>query len=193
MIVDEESSFANRVEKTIWADVLDSPRPSIPLLAHYTSLEVAEKILGGGEIWFSNPRNMNDWDELRLGVDQLQLLARIQFDCHLGSGSRTVEDFLGNLLYNIEQRLQEFEKFGAKDTYVLCFSEHVAEDYDGRLSMWRGYGNGGSGAAIVFDGSAIPLIDGHPLVVMPVSYEPGERREEMILELLNRATRLANE
>ena len=37
------------------------------------------------------------------------------------------------------------------DTYVFCLSEHAKDDTDGLLSMWRGYGGNGNGAAIVFD------------------------------------------
>jgi hypothetical protein len=41
------------------------------------------------------------------------------------------------------------------DTYVLCLSEHNPADVDGVLSMWRGYGGNGDGAAIVLDSSKI--------------------------------------
>jgi hypothetical protein len=39
-----------------------------PLLAHYTSVEVLEKIIQNKEIWFSNPLFMNDWEEMRFGM-----------------------------------------------------------------------------------------------------------------------------
>jgi hypothetical protein len=39
-----------------------------PLLAHYTSLEVLEKIMTTNEIWFSNPLFMNDLQEVRFGM-----------------------------------------------------------------------------------------------------------------------------
>jgi hypothetical protein len=38
------------------------------LLAHYTSIDVIEKILRSEEIWFSNPLFMNDLDEMRFGM-----------------------------------------------------------------------------------------------------------------------------
>jgi hypothetical protein len=41
-----------------------------PLLAHYTSIDVVEKILRNEEIWFSNPLFMNDLEELRFGLFQ---------------------------------------------------------------------------------------------------------------------------
>ncbi len=39
-----------------------------PLLAHYTTIQVLEKILTTNELWFSNPLFMNDLEELRFGV-----------------------------------------------------------------------------------------------------------------------------
>ena len=39
-----------------------------PLLAHYTSLNVLEKIIQNGELWFSNPLFMNDMQEVRFGM-----------------------------------------------------------------------------------------------------------------------------
>jgi hypothetical protein len=39
-----------------------------PWLAHYTSIELAEKILRDEEVWFSNPLFMNDLEELRFGM-----------------------------------------------------------------------------------------------------------------------------
>jgi hypothetical protein len=39
-----------------------------PLLAHYTTIQVLEKILGNNEVWFSNPLFMNDMEEVRFGV-----------------------------------------------------------------------------------------------------------------------------
>src|SRR5580704_18086703 len=39
-----------------------------PLLAHYTTIQVLEKILMTNEIWFSNPLFMNDLEEVRFGI-----------------------------------------------------------------------------------------------------------------------------
>src|SRR6185437_16245190 len=39
-----------------------------PLFAHYTSIQVLEKILRDEEFWFSNPLFMNDLEEMRFGL-----------------------------------------------------------------------------------------------------------------------------
>jgi hypothetical protein len=41
-----------------------------PLLAHYTSIDVLEKIMKNDELWLSNPLFMNDLEEVRFGVQQ---------------------------------------------------------------------------------------------------------------------------
>jgi len=41
-----------------------------PLLAHYTTVQVLEKILTTNELWFSNPLFMNDLEEVRFGILQ---------------------------------------------------------------------------------------------------------------------------
>ena len=43
--------------------------PNLPAyLAHYTSLEVLEKIMNHDELWFSHPFFMNDLQEMRFGI-----------------------------------------------------------------------------------------------------------------------------
>mgnify|MGYP002777056180 CR=1 FL=1 len=186
-----DADLASTIKSTIWGDLLTADKKERPLLAHYTSMENAEKILTGGELWFSNPRNMNDWDEMRHGIELLQFLARTQFDRHLGTGSDSITKVLSALIANIEQCIKDFETYGAPDTYVFCFAEHEPDDNDGVLSMWRGYGNGGSGVAIVFDGTRVPEIEGHALVLFPVEYGSEADRRTYVERILDAATRLA--
>jgi hypothetical protein len=51
---------------------------------------------------------------------------------------------------------------------LFCLSEHAKDDTDGRLSMWRGYGGNGNGAAIVFDTAKIAAREESPLVIAHV-------------------------
>ena len=41
-----------------------------PLLAHYTSISGVEKILLSNELWFANPLNMNDREEVGFGIEE---------------------------------------------------------------------------------------------------------------------------
>ncbi len=49
---------------TNMATIADRPT----FLAHYTSLEVLEKIVQHDELWFSHPFFMNDLQEMRFGI-----------------------------------------------------------------------------------------------------------------------------
>ena len=69
------------------------------------------------------------------------------------------------------------------DTYVLCFSEHDPADNDGRLSMWRGYGGNGRGAAIVIDTAKFSTLPTSPLILAAVEYETTEGRQTWLADI----------
>ncbi len=149
----------------MWNDFHDEPVPA--LLAHYTSLDSIEKILRSGEFWLSNPLYMNDWEELRFGM-------------HAGAqalrGSQLLKDACETpaahdaLLSRFDRLFADFDNTHALDVYVLCLSAHEIEDTDGVLSMWRGYGAQGNGAALILDSAAFPKHDGLPLTLGRVMY-----------------------
>lgn len=72
-----------------------------PKLAHYTSIENIENILRTDETWFSNPLNMNDYEELRYVVleahkmfyENNQLRAAFKTPEHLSSFQSHFEDW----------------------------------------------------------------------------------------------------
>lgn len=144
-----------------------------PLLAHYTSLEVLEKILRTNEIWFSNPLFMNDLEEVRFGlvggVNKLKENDVVR--TALGTEDRHTA-FIEALDYYVNQ----FEQKHLLDTYIFCMSEHDPDDNDGMLSMWRGYGGNGRGGALVFDTSKLEIVEGSPLILAPVRYGSLEER-----------------
>jgi hypothetical protein len=61
------------------ATLTDKERPLY--LAHYTSLEVLEKIIQSNELWFSNPLFMNDHSEMRGGIfESMKVFREIEQD-----------------------------------------------------------------------------------------------------------------
>jgi hypothetical protein len=158
-----------------------------PLLAHYTSIEVVESVLTTNELWFSNPLLMNDLEEVQFSVEMaLQLVSsstEIQVAC------QSMERFanLSGAFRNCYTRLAHDHIY---NTYVLCFSEHTADDEDGLLSMWRGYGGEGSGAAIVFDTGKLDAISPSPLILGKVSYGTQGEREAWIKAIITQFARL---
>lgn len=138
-----------------------------PLLAHYTSLEVLEKILKTNEVWFSNPLFMNDLEEVRFGI--LNGVSRFK-------ESDSIKTALGTevrhkiFIDGLDHYINRFEQEHLLDTYVFCLSEHDPDNNDGLLSMWRGYGGNGKGAALVFDTSKLELVNDSPLIMAQVRY-----------------------
>ncbi len=146
-----------------------------PLIAHYTSLVNLEKILSNEEVWLSNPLFMNDLEEVRFGVNNGVNLVNNSDKIRIALVSDT----------RISSFYKEFDiAFGRYaedlvfDLYVMCFSRHDPKNTDGMLSMWRGYGSNGQGAALVIDTSKVTVEGKSPLAFAPVSYAtPDERRE----------------
>jgi hypothetical protein len=144
-----------------------------PLLAHYTSVAVLEAILRNDEVWLSNPLFMNDIEEVRFGINAAANLFLASPEIESACESKQRFDVLRggfNYWYNT------FANEHVLDTYVFCLSEHAKEDNDGVLSMWRGYGGNGSGAAIVFDTAKVAAREESPLIIANVHYGTAEQR-----------------
>lgn len=142
-----------------------------PLLAHYSTVGTVERIIASNEIWLSNPLFMNDVEEIRFGI--LEGFEKINQNASLKKLEGRLYE---SLMYHINTLHEDFINEGALDLYILCFTDHTPGDTDGRLSMWRAYGGGGDGAALVFDTSKL---DGHgdsPLILAKVHYGSNEAR-----------------
>lgn len=153
-----------------------------PKLAHYTSIDTVLEILKNNQLWFSNPLLMNDNEELRFGLDHgANLLNKSEILRQVLAGERYqkfVAYFNGYFKHFIDN--------AALDTYLFCFSEHGSEDTDGKLSMWRGYGADGRGAAIVFDTEGLLDMDNSALILARVDYRSTEERIEALKALIDR-------
>jgi len=174
----------------LWSD-LDSENSfpkKRPTLAHYTSISVLEKIMSGNEVWFSNPLYMNDMEEVRFGMmegERLFLMsADIEAACNDSNRYNVVRSTFGHLINDFSNKL-------AFDTYVFCMSEH--EKPDGLLSMWRGYGGNGAGAAIVIDTKQIDENEASPFIIDKVSYGSADERRSWIIEKITEFSRLLRE
>jgi hypothetical protein len=143
----------------------DRLRNDPPLLAHYTSVQVAEQIIKNEEIWLSHPFYMNDLEELRFGM----LQGIQQFPIFAQSAAATPAR-AQLLLNSFMQYVGHMNERTLVDTYVLCFCEHSPNDHDGALSMWRSYASQGHGIAIVFNTRNIPDPPQAPLRIAKVLY-----------------------
>jgi Protein of unknown function (DUF2971) len=152
-------------------------------LTHYTSIAVMEKIFRTNEIWFSNPLFMNDLQEMRFGLTEG---ARLFSDPELLKRAGTTEGRSAILQYSFSFYFDRSTNDKAIDTYVFCLSEHYKEDNDGLLSMWRGYGEHGSGVALVFNPANLNDVPESPLIVSKVSYGSDFSRRHGLKRILDR-------
>ena len=151
-----------------------------PLLAHYTTIENLKDIIESDEVWFSNPLFMNDFEEVRFGILEGARL----FRQHEGIKLACKNEFYDDLLIEFENQLEDFSNNHAFDIYVFCLSKHEYTDNDGLLSMWRGYGGNGNGAAIVIDLKKVNYVEDSPLVISKVTYGSEEERLKWIEDKL---------
>ncbi len=148
-----------------------------PLLAHYTSIETLERIVANNELWLSNPLFMNDIEELRFGI----LEGRWAFVNNEAVKGATGTAFRHKVLRDsFEACFHQFNTRHAFDVYVFCFSEHEPSDSDGLLSMWRGYGGNGNGAAIVLNTAKFDALGNSPIILANVHYGSAEKRRQWV-------------
>jgi Protein of unknown function (DUF2971) len=150
-----------------------------PLLAHYTSVDTLEKIARFDQIWLSNPLFMNDFEEVRFGVNEG--LDQVKSNDNLRNSIGSHEN-LNAFLQQYDSYYDQFADDHVVDTYVFCLCQHDENDNDGKLSMWRGYGASGSGACIVINSAKVPALENSPFIFAKVYYATREERKNKILE-----------
>lgn len=100
------------------------------LAYRYASQETFRKMIESHDLWFSDLRGMNDKDEYAAGFRIASEIVAREFPEH------------SDLLNEISP-----DRMGSAFTVLICC---LSMDGD-CLSMWRGYGDNGAGAAIGYD------------------------------------------
>lgn len=168
-------SLDAQVQSVMWSDLdaeNDFPAQR-PLLAHYTSVAVLDAMMTNNEIWFSNPLYMNDLEELRFGMVEGANAFRNSQEL---KGAFKDDQAFDAMMEHFNKLFEAFETKHAFDTYIMCLAKHAPANNDGLLSMWRGYGAGGSGVAIVFDSTKIAFSQASPFIIGAVKYGTREDR-----------------
>lgn len=168
-------SFDEKIQSVLWDDQdteNDFPAQR-PLLAHYTSVAVLDAMMGNNEIWFSNPLYMNDLEELRFGMVQGANAFRASQELKAAFQDESAFD---SMMEHFNNLFEAYETKHAFDTYIMCLAKHAPENNDGLLSMWRGYGAGGGGVAVIFDTTKISFSESSPFIIGAVQYGTREYR-----------------
>lgn len=117
-------------------------------LVHYTNADTALKIINGKQVWLRNAHLMNDYSEMRHGLQCLQAAWASDAGTRLRDW---LEQTWPGLRDEVENTFNDHVSGMTDHTYILSLSEHDdSEDLYGRLSMWRAYG-GRAGIALVLN------------------------------------------
>ncbi|MGD0022695.1 MAG: DUF2971 domain-containing protein [Smithellaceae bacterium] len=160
---------------------------------HYTSAENAIKIIQSKTLWMRNAKCMNDYMEISHGH---QLLVKFFED---DNRRKMFYDALKPCGKEIAQNaLDQFDAWWRNielNTFISAISEHEpAEDKDGRLSMWRAYGQPAAKAAIVLNVPFNPpgATKGLKLILSPVAYYGYEGVERELYTVINNIKKNTN-
>jgi hypothetical protein len=116
---------------------------------------------------------MNDLDEVRFGI--LNGAPALK-ESKIVRAALKSEERHAKFTAALDHYIGFFEREHLLDTYVFCLSAQAPDNKDGVLSMWRGYGSHGNGAAIVFDTSKLNVVESSPLIIAQVEYGSLEDR-----------------
>ena len=107
--------------------------------AYYTTADTAMKIIENKEIWLRNATVMNDFSEIAYG---LELMKRALSGSSGDTFSTAANDVYPGVMDKVLPQLSQLEHHWRIETYISCLSLHEpSEDQNGRLSMWRAYGD----------------------------------------------------
>ena len=146
---------------------------------YYTDSETALKIIQNEELWLRNASVMNDFSEIRYGVDLIYDV----FQEKVGEQYRSILDgifsgTIGILEDQLSDRIDDWEF----ETYISCLSIHEDdEDVNGRLSMWRAYGDT---ALVVNPTPLLAETDKLGVFSVPVSYITKEEFSDRMLNAI---------
>jgi hypothetical protein len=137
--------------------------------AHYTSVDVIQKIADGRGFVLRNSRLMNDHSEVIHGFELLRRALEITPE-----GSRYVQAW-SEILPTAASIINNVVSFGenklANNCYVLSLCEHREPDDEmGKLSMWRAYGSGEVRVAVVAQPKPLLRFATAGLMLVPVVY-----------------------
>lgn len=125
-------------------------------LVHYTSSETAFHIFDSKTVWMRNVGVMNDYLEVRHGIESMVRFFRPTSEQYPDVGQTEMkvafEDLWPGLLPSVIDKFNGWLRTIEERSYVTSLSLHLEnENQNGRLSMWRSYGMGPVGVALVIN------------------------------------------
>ena len=156
-------------------------------LAHYTSAENALNIISGKQFWLRNVRCMNDYSEVRHGIELLLRVFHAEDDLRRNRLFALFDRIAEGAAKSAVERFDQWLPSLPNGTYIGCLSEFDPDDEQGRLSMWRAYGKHGSSVALVMNSAPfVAETDELKAYSLPVLYLTDAEFSERIDDSLSR-------
>ena len=134
------NEIAVRIRDVVLAETYERVA-TVPMLAHYTSLDAFRSILRSKEMWLSRVLDMNDTSEIVGGATIIaEGLAEYGPKIFLNPPYAALE---------VGQQFDARRPMLETDTYVLSLCEHGSDEETDRLAMWRAYGHNGNSLCLV--------------------------------------------
>ena len=107
--------------------------------AYYTTAATAKSIIEKQEVWLRNATVMNDFSEIAYGLSLVkEAFSGSSGDIFWNAANTVFPDVREKIVPQLADREWDWRA----ETYLSCLSLHdSAEDQNGRLSMWRAYGD----------------------------------------------------
>jgi hypothetical protein len=117
---------------------------------HYTSAENALKIINTKRVWMRNTTCMSDYREVNHGLDALNRY--LNRDNHQQALTAALNECSAGLADEAFASFNKNWQGTQLQTFITSISEHDdREDFHGRLSMWRAFGNSAARVAMVLN------------------------------------------
>ena len=133
--------------------------------AYYTTSDTAKTIIQNREIWLRNATVMNDFSEISYGLS-------LMMNALSGTSGQKFRDAANTVFSDVTDKifplLHQRQSHWRLETYLSCLSLHKSqEDLNGRLSMWRAYGD----VALIVNNTPLTVVtDRLGVFSIPVQY-----------------------
>jgi hypothetical protein len=142
--------YASKQQDKLYKPDGQEPKAFVPFV-HYTSAEAAFKIIKSKRLWMRNAVGMSDYKEV---VHGQEILSRYFSDeTRYNKFTSSLDPVAPNVAKEAIDLFNRHIDNIRFDTYISSLSEHDTEkeDKNGRLSMWRAFGNSSARVALVLN------------------------------------------
>jgi Protein of unknown function (DUF2971) len=153
---------------------------------HYTSAEVALKIIKTKRLWMRNSTCMVDYSEVTHGYNFL--LSFFSKQENRDSFVAALEPGDAGIAHEVIRLIDGWLPDIRLNTYIACFSAHEdQEDFHGRLSMWRAFGETKTTrvAVVVNLPKESPIATAMNIFFSPVAYLSEQEVHDQLVQVIS--------